>query len=134
MDGTTHPPISVFSFAERIKQLSMKTGVSINPSTNVSDIYPLLGTGLIELVDLLAVKTGFGGQSFNPVALEKIKQLKKYRNRLRPKGINFEILVDGGINQTTSKLVTQVSADILVAGTALFRHPKGFSNAVKDLQ
>ena len=113
----------------------MKAGVSINPSTSLSDLYPLLDTGLIDVVDVLAVEAGFGGQEFNAVALEKIKELRTYRDEgLRPRGKDFKILVDGGIKQSTSKLAVEAGADILVAGTALFRHSKGFDVAVDELR
>ena len=131
---------SAIAFAKTITSLGMKCGVSINPETSVTSIYPLLDTGLVDLVDVLAVEPGFGGQEFNPLAIEKIAMLRRYREEeLRPSrgGAGMEedvkILVDGGIHRGTSSLVKSVGADILVAGTALFRHPQGLEVAVKEL-
>lgn len=126
---------SAIAFAKAIASLGMKCGVSMNPETPVKTIYPLLDTGLVDLVDILAVEPGFGGQQFNDVAISKISMLRRYiEEELRPRGIDeVKILVDGGINQSTSSLVANAGADILVAGTALFRHPLGFEKAVKEL-
>ena len=123
---------SAVELAKRANQLGMKCGVSINLNTNVEEIFPLLNSGFVDLVDVLAVKPGFGGQTFNLTALEKISQLREWRD-LRSQD-KFVILVDGGINKTISKLVIENGADILVAGTALFRHAHGLMEAVKDLQ
>jgi ribulose-phosphate 3-epimerase len=106
-------------FAQEITIVhKLKCGISINPSTDITSIFPLLDTGLIDLVDILAVEPGFGGQEFNPIALTKIKALRHYiDNELRPKlGIDVIILVDGGINNATCADVIHAGADILVAG------------------
>jgi len=105
-------------FAQEITALGMKCGISINPSTKITSIFPLLDTGLIDLVDILAVEPGFGGQQFNPIVIEKIKMLRHYIDmELRTKrGIDVIILVDGGINNSTSADVIDAGADILVAG------------------
>lgn len=119
------------AFARTITNLGMKCGVSINPETPVTSILPLLDTELVDLVDVLAVEPGFGGQNFNKVAIPKIVLLSRYRDeKLR----SIKILVDGGIHRGTSSLVRNAGADILVAGTALFRHPLGFEEAVKELR
>lgn len=120
--------------AQTITSLGMSCGISINPDTSVSEIYPLLETGLVDLVDILAVEPGFGGQEFNPVAEQKIKDLRQWRDVHQSKhGIDVKILVDGGINSKTIKRVVQAGADICVAGTAIFRHKDGFSAALKEL-
>lgn len=125
---------SAVTFAQDINSLKMSCGVSINPETPVTSIYPLLDTGLVDLVDVLAVEPGFGGQTFNTVAIEKIVELRQYIDEeLKPRGINVKILVDGGINIDTSSSVKDAGADILVAGTSLFHHPHGFEAAVKEL-
>ena len=105
-------------FAQEITALGMKCGISINPSTNITSIFPLLDAGLIDLVDVLAVEPGFGGQQFNPIVIEKIIALRHHiDNELRPKrGIDVIILVDGGINNSTNADVIDAGADILVAG------------------
>ena len=126
--------VSAIAFAKQINSMKMKCGISINPDTSISSIYPLLDTGLVDLVDVLAVEPGFGGQQFNEVAIQKIIMLRMHINEnLRPRGIDVKILVDGGINKHTSPLVKDAGADILVAGTSLFRHPLGFEEAVKEM-
>ena len=128
-----NPLTSATTLAKGVIESGMKCGVSINPNTDVSEIFPLLQTGLVDLVDILAVEPGFGGQSFNPIALNKISQLREWINT-NGKQESISILVDGGINKDTSEHVVQRGADILVAGTALFQHPGGMIQAVKDLK
>mmetsp|Transcript_14172 Transcript_14172/g.29332 ORF Transcript_14172/g.29332 Transcript_14172/m.29332 type:complete len:225 (-) Transcript_14172:302-976(-) len=111
-----------------IEESGMECGISINPSTQVEDIYPLLESGLIKVVDILAVKPGFGGQSFQNSALEKIRKLVDFRLKTKHK---FEIMVDGGINQETAKQTVQ--ADILVAGTYLF-NKSNLKDGVEELE
>ena len=126
--------VSAIAFAKEINSWKMKCGVSINPDTIITSIYPLLDTGLVDLIDVLAVEPGFGGQQFNAVAIQKVILLRKYIDEnLRPRGIDVKILVDGGINKHTSSLVKNAGADILVAGTSLFRHPLGFEKAVQEM-
>jgi ribulose-phosphate 3-epimerase len=126
---------SAVEFAKLVRESGMKCGVSINPATDVQEIFPLLQTELIDLVDILAVEPGFGGQTFNPIALDKISRLRQWID-IPMRSDNSEIitiLVDGGINKGTSKFVIERGADILVAGTSLFRHPEGMKDALKDL-
>ena len=119
------------NFATLVTSLGISCGVSINPKTPPDVVIPLLETGLVDLVDVLAVEAGFGGQSFNPVALQKISMLRQWRKDNPSR--DFSILVDGGINASTSSCAVEAGADILVAGTALFRNPLGFADAVKEL-
>lgn len=96
-----------------IKQHSVKAGVSINPGTSVDAILPLLKD--IDLVLVMSVEPGFGGQSFKPETGEKIKSLIEYRNN---HNLNFQIQVDGGINDSTINNVLDV--DVVVAGSYVF--------------
>lgn len=123
---------SAVEFARHALEKGMKCGVSIDPSTNIEEILPLLQTGLIDLVDILAVEPGFGGQPFNPVALDKISRLREWIDTRGDDAI-ISILVDGGVNRATSSDVIARGANILVAGTAIFRHPSGMADALKDL-
>lgn len=116
------------TLARAIVDSGMKCGVSINPETHVQDLYPLLESGLFDLVDILAVHPGFGGQSFQDKALDKVRQLSEWRGSKV-----FEIMVDGGINSETAALAINAGADILVAGTFLFQHPQGLAEGVKNL-
>ncbi|KAK1745332.1 hypothetical protein QTG54_004623 [Skeletonema marinoi] len=89
---------------------------------------------MVDLVDILAVEPGFGGQKFNPVSEQKIKDLRQWREEQQSKnGIDVQILVDGGINAKTIRRVVQAGADICVVGTAIFQHRDGFSAALKEL-
>ena len=98
----------------RIGGLGMKRGISLNPGTGLEKILPYLDQ--VDLVLVMTVQPGFGGQSFNPVGLEKIAELA----RLRAAGQGeFLINVDGGINDLTGKQCREAGADILVSGSWL---------------
>ncbi|KAL3941729.1 MAG: hypothetical protein SGBAC_003973 [Bacillariaceae sp.] len=118
----------VLDLAKRIMDAGMKCGISINPATSVASLDSILASGLVSVVNLLAVEPGFGGQQFNPVILQKIEHLLRIRQE---KGYSFEIGIDGGINEKTAPQVSK--ADVLVAGTFVFRHPMSLSQGVMDL-
>ena len=80
------------------------------------------------MVDILAVNPGFGGQPFQGLALDKVRQLCAWRDARA-----FLIMVDGGINRETASFAIDAGADILVAGTFLFQHDKGLAAGVEDL-
>ena len=116
--------------AKEVQASGMRCGVSINPKSDLQAIYPLLETGLIDMVDVLAVEPGFGGQKFQEKALRKIEKLNRWRLQ---SGLDFVILVDGGINRETASAVIEAGADILVAGTFLFKHKTSLSAGVGEL-
>ncbi|MFA5352293.1 MAG: ribulose-phosphate 3-epimerase [Candidatus Gracilibacteria bacterium] len=97
---------------EKIKALGMKPGISIKPKTEVSAIEKYLDE--IDLVLVMSVEPGFGGQKFMESALPKIQQLRKLKPELN-------ISIDGGINAETAKLAREAGANILVAGNAIFK-------------
>ncbi len=99
----------------RIGSLDLKRGISIKPGTPVDDILPWLDR--LDLVLVMSVEPGFGGQVFNPVAVEKISDLADRRDA---DGHDFLISVDGGINAETGPVCRQAGADILVSGSWLF--------------
>ncbi len=100
---------------DRIGELGMKRGISLNPGTELDTILPFLDR--LDLILVMSVQPGFGGQKFNPVAVDKIAEL----DRLRATGEgDFLISVDGGINDETGPLCRQAGADILVSGSWLF--------------
>lgn len=99
----------------QIKELGARAGVVLNPATPVETLKPILH--LADLVLIMSVNPGFGGQSFIPYTLSKIEKLTKIREQYN---YNFEIEVDGGINKETIKDVTQAGCDIFVAGSAIF--------------
>ena len=105
---------------KHIKNFGKKVGVSLNPDTEINIISHLLDQ--IDLVLIMSVFPGFGGQKFIPNVLDKIKELKKIKDE---KNLNFDIEVDGGINFDNSKLVIEAGANILVSGTTIFKNNKG---------
>ena len=103
-----------------IKKNKIKVGISLNPNTPIDIIDDYLNK--IDLVLIMSVNPGFGGQKFMPEVIEKIKKLsdKKIKQNL-----NFDIEVDGGINFNNSKLVKDAGANILVSGTTIFKDNNG---------
>ena len=104
----------------KIKRLKKKVGVSLNPETKVSVIKDYLSE--IDLVLIMSVNPGFGGQKFMPEVLDKIKELKKIQTE---KNINFDIEIDGGINFDNCKSAIDAGANILVSGTTIFKSNDG---------
>lgn len=100
---------------ELIKKANIKSGISIKPKTKVNEIKHLLP--MIDLVLIMSVEPGFGGQAFMPNALDKIKQLVQIRKELN---LDFIIEVDGGINEQTIDLVKDAGVDMVVAGSYIF--------------
>ena len=105
---------------KHIKNFGKKVGVSLNPNTQIDIIEKLLVE--INLVLIMSVHPGFAGQKFIPNVLDKIKELKKIKDK---KNLNFDIEVDGGINFDNSKLVIEAGANILVSGTTIFKNNEG---------
>jgi len=103
-----------------IKSLNKKVGVSLNPKTKIDLISDLLNK--IDLVLIMSVNPGFGGQKFMPEVLDKIKELKKIKDQ---KNFEFDIEIDGGINFDNNKLVIEAGANILVSGTTIFKNNNG---------
>tara|TARA_Y100000590_G_scaffold362187_1_gene419217 strand:+ start:33 stop:692 length:660 start_codon:yes stop_codon:yes gene_type:complete len=103
-----------------IKELNKKVGVSLNPDTKINEIETLLSN--IDLVLIMSVFPGFGGQKFIPETINKIKELKKIKDK---NNYTFDIEVDGGINFSNSKDVINAGANILVSGTTIFKENNG---------
>ena len=113
-----------------IKSLGLKAGISIKPSSSEKIIEPYLD--YCDLVLVMTVEPGFGGQKFMSSQLEKIKNIKKMINN---KERNILIEVDGGINLETSKLCIEAGANVLVAGNAIFsQDASNYSKLVKSLR
>ena len=104
----------------KIKSLNKKVGVSLNPESKIDLIKNLLDQ--IDLVLIMSVNPGFGGQKFIPGVLDKIKKLKKIQNE---KNINFDIEIDGGINFDNCRMAIEAGANILVSGTTVFKSNNG---------
>ena len=103
-----------------IRKLNKKVGVSLNPNTNISILDGYLPN--IDLILIMSVYPGFGGQKFIPDAIEKIKSLKDIKEKNK---YFFDIEVDGGINFSNSKEVINAGANILVSGTTIFKENNG---------
>ena len=119
---TIHPEATdnLIESINLIRKLNKKIGVSLNPDTKLNVIENILDQ--IDLVLIMSVYPGFGGQKFMPEVIEKIKTLKKIQNE---KNLNFDIEVDGGINFSNSKIVIDAGANILVSGTTIFKENNG---------
>ena len=100
---------------QAIKGLDVKAGVALNPSTPLSTIEWILED--VDMVVIMSVNPGFGGQEFIPQALQKIRDLKPMVDAKNP---NVLIEIDGGINQENIRLVAEAGADVFVAGSAIF--------------
>jgi len=104
----------------KIKELKKKVGVSLNPETKIDTI--LNHINKIDLVLIMSVNPGFGGQKFMPEVLDKVKKLKKIRDESK---LNFDIEIDGGINFENSKTAIEAGVNILVSGTTVFKSNNG---------
>ena len=120
-----------------VDSTDMTCGISINPSTNIEDMYPILKWAArhnkIAVIDILAVEPGFGGQTFqSDVTIHKVQALHQFRS---DNNSTFQIMIDGGINNVTCIDVVRNGADILVAGTFLFhQHPTDLNYGISAIR
>ena len=103
-----------------IKKLNKKVGISLNPESKINLVTNFLNE--IDLILIMSVNPGFGGQKFMPEVLNKVKELKKIKDQ---KKLKFDIEIDGGINFDNSKLAIEAGANILVSGTTIFKNNDG---------
>lgn len=113
---------------EQIKSLGKKAGVAIDPATPIETLSSIFE--FVDLILIMSVEPGFGGQSFIPFCMKKIQKLASIRNR---HGYNFMIEVDGGVNKDNAVDISESGTDILVAGSAVFGGEKTITENVKDL-
>lgn len=113
---------------QNIKSHGIKAGVSLNPATPIESIKHILGD--VDMVLLMSVNPGFGGQSYIPFVTDKIKDLKSI---IDEKGLNVDIQVDGGVKSTNIAEVVSAGANIIVAGSAIF-NSDSIEGAVKALR
>ncbi len=106
----------VFRAIDTLHGKGVKAGLSLKPKTPVADLHPYLAK--IDLVLVMSVEPGFGGQSFMHESLPKIRELKEWKEK---RGYDYDIVVDGGINKETARLCKEAGADVLVAGSFIFR-------------
>lgn len=112
-----------------IRELGCKAGITLRPKTSIEDIKPFLS--LVDLVLVMTVEPGFGGQSFMHDQVEKIRQLNSFRKQ----GLgNFLIEVDGGVDAKTAAICWDAGADVLVAGSAVFKGEKTIENYKKNIE
>ncbi len=126
---TIHPEATdnLIDSINHIKNLKKKAGVSLNPDTKISVVEKYLDK--IDLILIMSVYPGFGGQKFIPEVVSKIKTLSEIKKN---KNLNFDIEVDGGINFENSKFVVEAGANILVSGTTIFKENSG--NVKKNIE
>jgi len=126
---TIHPEATedLKSSIAHIKSLNKKVGVSLNPKTEINLVTNFLEE--IDLILIMSVNPGFGGQKFMPEVLQKIKELKKIKDQ---KNLKFDIEIDGGINFDNNKLAIEAGANILVSGTTIFKNNNG--NIKKNIE
>jgi ribulose-phosphate 3-epimerase len=113
---------------QSIKEHNVKAAVSLNPATPLSALDHILPD--LDMVVIMSVNPGFGGQSFIPSAMEKIRQLRK---RIDEAGLNIEIEVDGGVKPSNAAELAAAGADILVAGSAVFG-AKDYAAAIRAIK
>lgn len=117
------------STIQQIKALGVKAGVSLNPATSLSTLEEVLP--LIDLVVVMSVNPGFGGQSFIPSCLDKVKRVREMLNQA---GLQAELEVDGGMSPQTAPPVVEAGATVLVAGSAVFNQKKSVAENIRDLR
>ena len=119
---TIHPEATsnLYASIKKIKSLNKKAGVSLNPETSIDKVMPVLE--MIDLVLVMSVNPGFGGQKFMKETLEKVKSLRK---QIDSRDLKTQIEIDGGINFENSKIAIMAGGDILVSGTTVFKENNG---------
>jgi ribulose-phosphate 3-epimerase len=115
---------------QQIRSLGMKAGVALNPHTPVESVFDLLDE--IDLVCVMSVNPGFGGQRFIPLALQKIRALRK---RIESAGVSTLIEIDGGVTLDNASSIVEAGADVLVAGSSVFgaNDPMSVIRAMKSI-
>lgn len=101
---------------DKIKEYGVKAGISLNPGTDVSEIVPYIP--MVDMVLVMSVNPGFGGQKFIESSLEKVSRI---RNIVDEAGLNIDIEIDGGINADNLQTVLEAGANVIVAGSAVFK-------------
>lgn len=117
------------SIIDKIHQCGAKVGISIKPGTALEEVFPYLEQ--IEMVLIMSVEPGFGGQAFIPSAYERIRQMREY---IDAHGLNVKIEVDGGVGKKNVREVLNAGADVFVAGSGVFRKNSISDNISKFLE
>ena len=119
----------LYSVIRLIKELGVKAGVSLNPATPLSSIEEIIPH--VDLILIMSVNPGFGGQSFIPATLRKITNLRKILNDRK---LDAELEVDGGVTADNAPGIVKAGANVLVAGNSVFRAKEGISRALQRLR
>lgn len=114
---------------QRIRELGVRPGVTLNPGTPIEAVAEVLPD--VDLVLIMSVNPGFGGQRFIPQSLAR---LERTRSLLPPGSDGIEVEVDGGVSEKNALVLARAGATVLVAGTAVFRHPEGVSAGISALR
>jgi ribulose-phosphate 3-epimerase len=113
---------------KKVRQLNVRPGIVLKPATPLKTLFPVLGD--IDLVLIMSVNPGFGGQSFIPATLKKIERLRKIVDQ---NGYSMEIEVDGGVKIENIKEVSRAGGDIFVVGTGIFK-TKDYEETIRELR
>jgi ribulose-phosphate 3-epimerase len=124
VEATPH----IHRLLENILQLGCQAGITLNPGTPASSLYPVLH--MVSQVLVMTVNPGFGGQQFLPETLPKIKEIRQKLDLVNPEAL---IEVDGGIEADTLPKVIEAGAQVFVAGNAIFNHPDGIAGGIQAL-
>jgi len=111
-----------------IRVAACRPGLTLNPATSFESVEPFLDK--IDILLVMTVHPGFGGQSFRPEMMEKVKRARDWKMKT---GAKLDIEVDGGINPDTARLSIQNGANVLVAGTSIF-HSEDYGEAIRELR
>ena len=115
---------------DAIRDMNVRPGITLNPATSIGTIEDIID--YVDLVLVMSVNPGFGGQSFIPSSIERIKQLRDLIGRRGLTGVELE--VDGGINENTAPSVVNAGSSVLGAGSAVYGHPEGVAEAIRRLR
>jgi ribulose-phosphate 3-epimerase len=119
--------LHIHRLLQKIKQLDCKVGITLNPGTPASTLDAVLH--MVDLVLVMTVNPGYGGQKFLPETLTKIKDIRQRLDQVNPSAL---IEVDGGISTATLPQVIEAGAQVFVAGNAIFNHPSGIAAGVQS--
>ena len=114
---------------QQIREAGAKPSVTLNPATPISSLEEVLDQ--VEMILVMTVNPGFGGQKIIPAAVEKVRRLRAW---LDSRGLDCPIEVDGGVNAKTAQTVVDAGAEILVMGAAIFAAPEGAAEAIRTLR
>lgn len=120
---------NIHRLLQHIRQLGCSPGITLNPGTPDSALVPVLH--LVDLVLVMTVNPGYGGQQFLSESTKKIREIRQHLDSINP---DVLIEVDGGISQSTLPVVADAGAQVFVAGNAIFNHPDGITAGIRALK